>query len=586
MALEKVRMPEQAADERNRNFGEVALGYDADMAAEEAGRCLSCKSRPCVAGCPVSVAIPDFIALLAERRFDEAYAKISESNALPAICGRVCPQETQCEQLCVRGRKGQPVAIGRLERFLGDRRIAMDAEAESSGAGAEAGGMASAAAGGAAAADGAAAVLGGAVQTGAGATAPSGADGEGAASVAVVSDGAEGMAQASAGTAPSGGADGAAGAAGGVAGESAAQASAGPAAPGSRHADDAPAFAAATAAPAAPAGRKVAVVGSGPASLTCAGELAKRGCRVTVFEAFHVAGGVLMYGIPEFRLPKKLVQQEIGQLKRLGVSIELNAVVGKTLDVADLKGEGYEAMFIGTGAGLPSFMRIPGENLCGVYSANEYLTRVNLMGAHRFPETDTPVKRGKNVAVFGGGNVAMDAARCAKRFGADNVYVVYRRSEKEMPARAEEARHAAEEGIVFRFLSNPVRILGDGNGWARGVECVRMELGEPDASGRRRPVAVKGSEFEIGADTVVVAIGQSPNPIIRAALPELKTHSWGGIVADEATGATSVAGVYAGGDAVTGAATVILAMGAGKAAAKSICEYLAAGGSMALETAG
>jgi homotetrameric NADPH-dependent glutamate synthase len=599
MALEKVRMPEQAANVRNGNFGEVALGYGADMAVEEAGRCLRCKNRPCVAGCPVSVAIPDFIALLAERRFDEARAKIGEANALPAICGRVCPQETQCEQLCVRGRKGEPVAIGRLERFLGDRRIAM--ESQSLGAGGGAAGDVAGYPAGSRRAAGADSVVGVASAVAdnvacCAVDAASGSDGSrydanSAAGAAVASApcgagaswaGAGGVAGAAqtgagdaaeataldsvAGTAPAG--------AGGVAG--AAQTGAG---------DAAEAMALGGAAGAACAGRKVAVVGSGPASLTCAGELAKRGCRVTVFEAFHVAGGVLMYGIPEFRLPKKLVQQEIGQLERLGVRIELNAVVGKTLDAEDLKSEGYEAMFIGTGAGLPTFMGIPGENLCGVYSANEYLTRINLMGGHRFPETDTPVRRGRNVAVFGGGNVAMDAARCAKRFGADSVYIVYRRSEKEMPARAEEAHHAAEEGIVFKFLANPVRILGDGDGWAKGIECVRMELGEPDASGRRRPAAVKGSEFEIGVDTVVVAIGQSPNPIVRAALPGLKTESWGGIVADEATGATSLAGVYAGGDAVTGAATVILAMGAGKAAAKAICEYLASGGSMARETA-
>jgi glutamate synthase (NADPH/NADH) small chain len=464
---EKVKMPEQAADVRNKNFLEVALGYDADMAVEEAGRCLNCKKQPCVAGCPVNVRIPEFIGLVAEQNFDEAYRVLKDTNSLPAICGRVCPQESQCEKFCLRGNKGEPVAIGRLERFLADRQIQID-EAQ-----------------------------------------------------------ADGSARSSKVTGSASG------------------------------------------------GKKVAVIGSGPASLTCAGDLAKQGFDVTVFEAFHVSGGVLMYGIPEFRLPKKLVQQEIAQLTDLGVKIVLDTVVGKTTDISDLRAEGYEAVFIGTGAGLPTFMKIPGENLCGVYSANEFLTRINLMKGYRFPETDTPVKRGGNVAVFGGGNVAMDAARCAKRLGAENVYIVYRRSEKEMPARVEEVHHAAEEGIIFQMLTNPTQILDDGNGWVRGVECLKMELGEPDASGRRRPVPMKGSEYVIEVNTVVVAIGQSPNPIIRNSMPELKTESWGGIIVDEATGATNIAGIYAGGDAVTGAATVILAMGAGKSAAEAITKYLA-----------
>jgi glutamate synthase (NADPH/NADH) small chain len=462
LSQKKVAMPEQPAGLRNQNFTEVALGYDESMAVEEARRCLACKTRPCVAGCPVNVRIPEFIGLLADGAFDAAYDVVRDTNALPAICGRVCPQETQCEQLCVRGKKGESVAIGRLERFLADRKIA---EMERTG------------------------VVEGA------ACAPKN-------------------------------------------------------------------------------GRRAAVVGSGPASLTCAGDLAKLGYEVTIFEAFHVAGGVLMYGIPEFRLPKKLVQQEIEMLLACGVEIEFDTVVGKTLDLSDLKAAGFEAIFLGTGAGLPSFLKIPGENLCGVYSANEFLTRINLMKGYRFPDgADTPVKRGKNVAVFGGGNVAMDAARCAKRLGAENVYIVYRRSEQEMPARAEEVHHAAEEGVIFQMLTNPTRILGDDTGWVRGVECLRMELGEPDASGRRRPVPVKGSEFVIDVDTAVVAIGQTPNPIVRNATPDLKTEPWGGILADEATGATNLPGVYAGGDAVTGAATVILAMGAGKTAAAAIDAY-------------
>lgn len=457
MSLEKVKMPEQDPQERTRNFEEVAKGYTEEMAIEEAKRCLSCKTRPCVAGCPVNIKIPEFISFIAEGKFKEAYLKIKETNSLPAICGRVCPQETQCEQLCVRGKKGEPVAIGRLERFAADWYMSHEKPEEYD----------------------------------------------------IKKN-----------------------------------------------------------------GRKVAVVGSGPAGLTCAGDLAKMGFEVTIFEAFHTPGGVLMYGIPEFRLPKKLVQKEIDNVRKLGVEIKTNMVIGKSITVDELMQEGYEAVFVGSGAGLPSFMGIPGENLNGVYSANEFLTRINLMKAYLYPQVDTPIKVGKNVAVVGGGNVAMDAARCAKRLGAENVYIVYRRSEAEMPARVEEVHHAKEEGIIFKLLTNPKRILGTENGWVKGMECVEMKLGEPDSSGRRRPVAVEGSEHVLDVDTVIIAIGQSPNPLIKSTTPDLKTHNWGGIITDEETGATSKPGVYAGGDAVTGAATVILAMGAGKKAAAAIADYL------------
>ena len=458
MSMKKVAMPEQDPHVRNTHFGEVALGYTEDMAVEEAQRCLNCKHKPCIKGCPVSVKIPEFITLVANRKFEDAYKKITETNSLPAICGRVCPQESQCEQVCVRGIKGEPVAIGRLERFCADwvmqnKKVQKVDSVEKKN-------------------------------------------------------------------------------------------------------------------------KKVAVIGSGPAGLTCAGDLAKMGYQVTVFEAFHTPGGVLMYGIPEFRLPKDLVQAEIDQVRKLGVEIRTNMVVGKTVDFNDLKEEGYEAVFIGSGAGLPGFLGIEGENLNGVYSANEFLTRVNLMKAYKFPEYDTPVRLDKNVAVIGGGNVAMDAARSAKRLGAENVYIVYRRSEKELPARLEEVHHAKEEGIEFRLLNNPVRILGTEDGYVKGMECMKMELGEPDASGRRRPVPVPGSEFVLDVGTVIVAIGQSPNPLIKKSVPELQTQKWGGIIADEETGATSIPGVFAGGDAVTGAATVILAMGAGKNAAKAIDAYL------------
>ncbi len=457
MALNKVKMPEQNPDIRNKNFKEVALGYDEAMAVEEAQRCLNCKHKPCVAGCPVNVKIPEFIQLVADGKFEEAYYKIRETNSLPAVCGRVCPQETQCEQLCVRAKKGESVGIGRLERFVADWYMANCKTDETR--------------------------------------------------------------------------------------------------PRSNSI-------------------KVAVVGSGPSGLTCAGDLAKLGYEVTIFEAFHVPGGVLMYGIPEFRLPKALVQKEIQTVKNLGVNIQTNMVIGKVLTIDDLKAEDYKAVFIGSGAGLPSFMSIPGENLNGVYSANEFLTRINLMSAYKFPDTDTPVFVGRNVAVVGGGNVAMDAARSAKRLGAENVYIVYRRSEAEMPARLEEVHHAKEEGIILKVLTNPKQILGTEDGWVKGMECVEMELGEPDKSGRRRPVEKKGSEHIIDLETVIMSIGQSPNPLISSTTPGLDIQSWGGIIVEEETGATSKSGVYAGGDAVTGAATVILAMGAGKKAAEAIDRYI------------
>lgn len=457
MSLNKVKIPEQDPNIRNKNFLEVALGYTEEMAKEEAQRCLQCKNKPCVQGCPVNVQIPEFINLVAQGKFEEAYGKVKETNSLPAICGRVCPQESQCEKYCVRAKKGESVGIGRLERFVADWFMAHR------------------------------------------------------------SSKVEKIAKLN---------------------------------------------------------KKVAVVGSGPAGLTCAGDLAKLGYDVTIFEAFHTPGGVLMYGIPEFRLPKALVQKEIDSVKQLGVEIKTNMVIGKVLSLDELIAEGYEAIFIGSGAGLPSFMGIPGENLNGVYSANEFLTRINLMKAYKFPDCDTPVSVGKNVAVVGGGNVAMDAARCAKRLGAENVYIIYRRSEAEMPARLEEVHHAKEEGIIFKLLTNPVKITGTNDGWVKGMECVEMELGEPDSSGRRRPVIKQGSEHVINLETVVIAIGQSPNPLITSTTPGLNTQKWGGIIVEEETGATSKDGVYAGGDAVTGAATVILAMGAGKSAAKAIYEYI------------
>ena len=456
MSLKKNEMPSQAPDVRNKNFLEVALGYTEEQALDEAQRCLHCKNKPCVAGCPVGIHIPDFIAKVAEGDFEAAYQIITQQSSLPAVCGRVCPQETQCEQKCVRGIKGEPVGIGRLERFVADWHNKNVCEA-----------------------------------------------------------------------------------------------------------------------PRKPAlnGHKVAVIGSGPSGLTCAGDLAKKGYAVTVFEALHTAGGVLVYGIPEFRLPKDIVQKEIDGLKALGVDVQTNMVIGRVLSIDELLEQGYAAVFIGSGAGLPRFMNIPGENLKGVYSANEFLTRVNLMKAYQ-PGSDTPIEHAKRVAVVGGGNVAMDAARCAKRLGAEEVFIVYRRSEKELPARAEEVEHAKEEGIVFHLLNNPTQILGDENGNVKGMECIRMELGEPDASGRRRPVEVPGSEFTLDVDCVIMAIGTSPNPLIKSTTQGLETQKWGGIIVNEETGLTSREGVYAGGDAVTGAATVILAMGAGKTAATAIDQYI------------
>lgn len=452
-------MPEQPADVRNKNFEEVALGYTKEMAVDEAQRCLNCPKPRCVEGCPVNVEIPKFIKAVAEENFAEAIKILKRKNSLPAVCGRVCPQENQCESKCVLGIKGEPVAIGRLERFVADyaRQNGLDAV----------------------------------------------------------------------------------------------------------EADDV-----------TPKGKKVAIVGSGPSGLTAAGDLAKLGYDVTLYEALHDAGGVLMYGIPQFRLPKEIVQHEIKALKDLGVKIVVNAVIGRTFTIKELmEEEGFDAVYVGTGAGLPYFMQIDGENLNGVYSANEFLTRVNLMKAYQFPKVATPVYVGKKAAIVGAGNVAMDAARTAKRLGAEHVYIVYRRGEDEMPARKEEIHHAKDEGIELRLLNNPVRILGDDKGWVNGLECVKMELGEPDVSGRRSPVEVKGSEYVLDVDMVVMAIGQGPNPLIKQTTPELEVNKRGNIVANE-VGATSIPGVFAGGDIVTGAATVISAMGAGKRAAAAIDEYL------------
>lgn len=456
MSLTKVPMPEQDPNVRNKNFLEVAMGYTEEMAMEEASRCLNCKHKPCVSGCPVNVRIPEFVAKVAEGKFEEAYEIITSTNSLPAISGRVCPQENQCEGKCVRGIKGESVSIGRLERFCADYHM--------------------------------------------------------------------------------------------------------------KHSD-------AKAVKPQSNGKKVAVVGAGPSGLTCAGDLAKKGYEVTVFEAFHTAGGVLVYGIPEFRLPKAIVKKEVENLQDLGVEVKTNMVIGRVLSVDELFEMGYKAIFIGSGAGLPSFMGIEGEDLIGVYSANEYLTRTNLMKAY-LDDYDTPIIKSKSVAVVGGGNVAMDAARCAKRLGAENVYIVYRRGMEEMPARKEEVHHAMEEGIIFKNLNNPVKILGDENGRVRAMECIEMELGEPDASGRRKPIAKEGSNFELPVDTVIMSIGTSPNPLIRRTTPGLDTNKRGCLVVNEDTMQTTREGVYAGGDAVTGAATVILAMGAGKQAAQSIDEYL------------
>lgn len=455
MSLKKNEMPAQEPNVRNKNFKEVALGYSKETAVDEANRCLNCKNKPCVNGCPVNIDIPAFIQKVKDEDFDGAYDIISASSSLPAVCGRVCPQETQCEGKCVRGIKGDPVGIGRLERFVADwhneHSTAEVKKPESNG-------------------------------------------------------------------------------------------------------------------------HKAAIIGAGPAGLTCAGDLARFGYEVTVFEALHLAGGVLVYGIPEFRLPKAIVQKEIDGLKALGVTINTNTVIGRTITVDELFEQGFEAIFIGSGAGLPRFMGIPGENLKGVYSANEFLTRTNLMKAYT-ENSDTPIQHAKNVAVVGGGNVAMDAARCAKRLGAENVYIVYRRGEAEMPARNEEIEHAKEEGIIFKTLNNPVEILGDEHKLVTGMKCIEMELGEPDESGRRSPVEKKGSEFVLDVDCVVMSIGTSPNPLIRNTTKGLETNRKGCFVADE-NGLTSREGVYAGGDAVTGAATVILAMGAGKTAAKAMDEYI------------
>ena len=451
----KHAMPTQEAKVRARNFQEVALGYSEEIAVAEAQRCLNCKNQPCVTGCPVNIRIPEFISKIKAGDFEGAYQTISVTSSLPAVCGRVCPQEKQCESKCTLGIKFEPVGIGRLERFAADWH--------------------------------------------------------------------------------------------------------------NEHSTITPA--------AAPKnGRKVAVVGSGPSGLTCAGDLAKMGYDVTVFEALHLAGGVLVYGIPEFRLPKAIVQHEVDNLKALGVKVETNVVIGRTIEVDELFEQGFEAIFIGSGAGLPRFMNIPGENLKGVYSANEFLTRVNLMKAYK-EGSDTPIKKNTSVAVVGGGNVAMDAARCAKRLGAENVYIVYRRSEAEMPARNEEIEHAKEEGIIFKTLNNPVEILGNEHKFVTGMKCIEMELGEPDASGRRRPVEKPGSEFTLDVDCVVMSIGTSPNPLIRNTTEGLDTNKHGCFIADE-NGATTRPGVFAGGDAVTGAATVILAMGAGKTAAKAMDEYI------------
>jgi glutamate synthase (NADPH/NADH) small chain len=457
----KVRMPEQEPKVRARNFLEVPTGYTPEMAQEEAARCLQCKNPGCVDGCPVGVDIPGFIKLAKEGDFTQSIRHVWQQNSLPAVCGRVCPQESQCEGKCILAKKGDPVAIGNLERFVADWERAH----------------------------------------GTGALPPK----------------------------------------------------------------------------AAATGKKVAVVGAGPAGLTVAGDLIQKGHDVTVYEAFHKPGGVLLYGIPEFRLPKEIVAQEVNFLERLGVNVQCNAVVGRTVSLDELFEEGYQAIFLGLGAGLPKFMNIPGENLVGILSANEYLTRANLMKAYLFPKVDTPIPRGKDVVVLGGGNVAMDSARTALRLGADRVRLVYRRSRDEMPARAAEAHHAEEEGIEFYLLTNPTRYIGNEKGRLTGMECIKMELGEPDASGRRRPVPVKGSEIELPCDLCIVAVGTGANPLLTSSTPDLKTNKWGYIEADSMSGKTLKKGVWAGGDIVTGSATVILAMGAGRNAANSIHDYLMRG---------
>ena len=456
MDPKKCPMPVQDPEVRNKNFDEVALGYTYEMAVEEAKRCLNCKHKPCQNGCPVGIDIPAFIGKVAEEDMEGAFEILSASSALPAVCGRVCPQETQCEGKCVRGIKHEPVGIGRLERFVADWHR--------------------------------------------------------------------------------------------------------------EHSSEKPKMPEQN-------GIKVAVIGSGPSGLTAAGDLAKMGYKVTVYEALHTAGGVLVYGIPEFRLPKEIVRQEIDGLRAIGVDVETDVVIGRTLTIDELFDMGNEAVFIGSGAGLPRFMGIPGESLNGVYSANEFLTRINLMKAYK-PDSKTPIQHAKNVAIVGGGNVAMDAARCAKRLGAENVYIVYRRGMEELPARREEIEHAEEEGIIFKTLSNPIEVLGDENGYVKGMICQEMELGEPDASGRRRPVPKEDATFTLDVDCMVMSIGTSPNPLIRSTTPGLETNKHGCIITNGDDGLTTREAVYAGGDAVTGAATVILAMGAGKHAAKAIDAYL------------
>ncbi len=452
-----ISMSKQKVETRIRNFNEVAQGYDMEQAVSEAQRCIQCPKPQCIQGCPVELDIPAFVKEIREKNFDEAIRKVKEKNSLPAICGRVCPQETQCQQFCVLGKKGDPLSIGRLERFVADYELqkGVTVQARKSSV-----------------------------------------------------------------------------------------------------------------------GGKVAVVGSGPAGLTAAADLAKLGHEVVIFEALHAPGGVLMYGIPEFRLPKKIVKAEVDYIRKLGVEVKNDHMIGRLYTIDELFKQGFDAVFIGTGAGLPNFMGIPEENLGGIYSANEFLIRVNLMKAYMFPEYDTPIKVGKKVVVIGGGNVAMDSARCSLRLGAEEVWIVYRRSKKEMPARLEEVENAEEEGIKFKFLTTPIRFLGDKSGWVTGMECIAMQLGEPDESGRRRPIPIKGSEFVMDVDTVVVAIGQTPNPIIQRTTKSLETTRWGTIVVREKTGKTSKKGVYAGGDVVSGAATVISAMGAGKRAARSIHKYL------------
>jgi len=457
LVKEAVSMPKQKPDVRAHNFDEVALGYSEEQAVAEANRCLQCPKPQCVPGCPVEIQIPQFIKLIQERKFEEAINKVKEKNSLPAVCGRVCPQEEQCQMNCVVGKAGDPISIGRLERFVSDYELAK-----------------------------------------------------------------------------------------GV---------------------DAPPLPLST-------DKKIAVIGAGPAGLTCAADLAKLGHAVTLLEALHIGGGVLMYGIPEFRLPKHIVQAEIDYVEKLGVKLQTDALIGRLFTIAELFEKGYDAVFVGSGAGLPQFMGVPGENLGGIYSANEFLIRVNLMKSYLFPEYNTPIRVGKHVAVIGGGNVAMDSARCALRLGAEEVCIVYRRSREELPARKEEVENAEEEGIICKFLANPTRFTGDEKGWVKAMECICMELGPPDESRRRRPIPMKGSEFIMDVDTVIVAIGRTPNPIIQRTTNGLETTKWGTIVVNGETGRTSLEGVYAGGDIVTGEATVISAMGAGKRAARSIHEYL------------